>query len=185
MRMSALIAVGLFLALAAPLASPAGAQTPAPAASPDSGLDALPQMPLTDALIRKYIAAQGDIAAVIGSIDGAADKPDPKILARLEAAARAHDFANYDEFDTLAGNIALVLDGVDTTTKTYIGTEAALKQQIAAVQADAKMSADERAQALDELKAELQNVTPIKFPGNVAIVMKYYDQFAAADASRP
>ena len=181
MRQLPLIVLGLCLGFAAP---PALAQSATPAATADSGLDALPQMPQSDALIQKYIGAQADIAAVIAGMDGAADKPDPKVLARLEAAAKAHGFANYDEFDTLAGNIALVLDGVDTTTKSYVVTEAALRQQIAAVKADAKMSADERAQALDELNAELQHITPIKFPGNVAIVMKYYDQFAAADASR-
>ena len=59
-------------------------------------------------------------------------------MAKLEAVAKKYKFANYDEFDVVAGNIALVLEGVDPKTKKYIGAEAAMKQQIAEVQSNSK-----------------------------------------------
>jgi hypothetical protein len=38
------------------------------------------------------------------------------------------------------------------------------------------MSADEKKQALADLNEALKTAEPVKFPGNVELVKKYYDQ---------
>ena len=141
--------------------------------------EGLNQALLTEAQIKQYVAAQKDMEAIMGDAQAdAADKPDPKIMARLEATAKKYHFANYDEFTGVAGNIALVLDGVDPKTKKYVGAETVLKQAIADTQADAKTPPADRKEALAELNEELKNVTPLKFPANVDLVLKYYDALA-------
>jgi hypothetical protein len=141
----------------------------------------LKQAPLTEPQIKQYLAAQKDMEAVFADAPAdAADNPDPKTMAKLEAVAKKSHFASYDEFNAVAGNIALVLDGVDPKTKKYVGAEAVLKQTIAETQAETKMVATEKKEALAELNNELKNVTPLKFPANVDLVLKYYDELAGA-----
>ena len=71
--------------------------------------EGLKQAALTEARITQYLAARKDVEAVFADAPAdSADKPDPAIAARLEAAARKHQFASYDDFDAVAGNIALV-----------------------------------------------------------------------------
>jgi hypothetical protein len=56
-----------------------------------------------------------------------------------------------------------------------------LKQQIAAVQADKKMSAKEKKEALADLNEALKAPSPaIENKGNIDVVGKYYDKLAAA-----
>ena len=66
------------------------------------------------------------------------------MIAKLEEIAKKHKFANYGELDTVAGNIMLVLEGVDPQTKKYIGAEAELKKEIAALQANKQISAEDK-----------------------------------------
>jgi transcriptional regulator of aromatic amino acid metabolism len=78
-------------------------------------------------------------------------------------------------------NIMLVLGGFDPKTKQYVGTEAVIKQQIAAVQADKKMPAKDKKAALDDLNDALKAPPPaIENKGNIDVVAKYYDKLAAA-----
>ena len=74
----------------------------------------------------------------------------------------------------------MVVDGIDPQTKTYVGAETVLRQQIAEVNGDKKMPAAERKQALYELNEALKSVEPIKFPANIDLVVRYYDQIIAA-----
>ena len=92
--------------------------------------------------------------------------------------AKKYKFANYDEYDTVAGNIALVLDGVDPKTKKYIGTEAAIKQQIADIKANKDIAAKDKKQQIADLNEEMKSITPIKFKSNIDLVLKYYDQLS-------
>ncbi len=136
-------------------------------------------MQLSEDQIKQYIAAQGDFSALMAEAPQDPDaKPDAKFMAKLEAVAKKYKFANYDEFDVVAGNIALVLEGVDPKSKKYIGAAAAIKQQIAEVQANVKMAAPDKKEALDQLNDELKSITPVKFKGNIDLVVKYYDQLA-------
>ena len=76
------------------------------------------------------------------------------------------------------------MDGVDPQTKKYVGADAVLKQQIAEVQADAKMTAADKKQALTELDEALKAIEPVTNAGNIELVIKYYDQLAAAQPSQ-
>jgi hypothetical protein len=72
------------------------------------------------------------------------------------------------------------MGGFDPQTKKYIGNDAVLKQQIAAVEADKKMSAKEKKDALSDLNEALKAPAPaVENKGNIDLVAKYYDKLAA------
>jgi len=73
-----------------------------------------------------------------------------------------------------------VLGGIDPSTKKYVGAEAVIKSQIALVEADSKMNAAEKKQALENLNMALKAKEPaIENKGNIELVVKYYDKLAA------
>ncbi len=155
----------------------AGQATQAPAQPPE-----LKQMALTERQIEAVLAAKKDFDALADKIpdDG---QPDQKGLAQLDAAAKKNGFANYAEYATVADNIGLVLAGIDPSTKKYVGAEAVIKARIAAVQADKKMSADDKKDALAELNDALKSPPPaVTIKANIDLVSKYYDKLAAAMA---
>jgi hypothetical protein len=155
------------------------AQAQPPGGSAFAGLK---QAPLTEAQIAQYLAAQKDMEAVFAGLPPeAADKPDPKITAKLEAIAKKYHFASYDEFNSVAGNIALVLEGVDPQTKKYVGADVVLKQQIAEVQADKKMPPADKKAALAELNAGLKAIVPVQITANIDLVLKHFDELAAEE----
>jgi hypothetical protein len=107
-------------------------------------------------------------------------KPDPKVIAQLDGVAKKNSFAGYDEYNAVLDNISLVLAGFDPATKKYVGSDAVIKAQIAQVQADKKMPAKDKKDALAELNAALKAPEPpIENKGNIDLVAKYYDKLAA------
>ena len=140
------------------------------------------QIALTEKQIEGVLAAQKDMDALDDKLpDNPNVKPDPKVLAQLESISKKYGFADYAEYNAVMDNISLVLGGFDPATKKYIGAEGVLKQQIAAVQADTKMPAKEKKQALDEMNAALKMPAPvIENKGNIDLVAKYYDKLADA-----
>ncbi|HXN67779.1 MAG TPA: hypothetical protein VN926_09010 [Bradyrhizobium sp.] len=153
---------------------------PAQAASPPAQPPAMKQMALTEKQIEGVLAAQKDMDAITEKLPDNA-KPDPKVLAQLEAIAKKNGFASYDEYNNVVDNISLVLGGFDPATKKYVGSEAVIKAQIAQVQADKKMSAKDKKEALADLNQALQAPAPtIENKGNIDLVAKYYDQLADA-----
>ncbi len=140
----------------------------------------LKQIALTDKQIENLLAGQKDIDAITDKIPENA-KPDPKVDAQLDAAAKKAGFAGYEEYNTVADNISLVLGGFDFATKKYVGSEAVIKAQIGQVQADTKMSAKDKKEALADLNDALKTPPPaIENKGNIDLVGKYYDKLAAA-----
>ena len=159
---------------AAPGAAFAQSQQPAPE-------EALKQFALTEAQIQAFLDAQSEIGPILAKQpQSESDKPDPKVMAQLEAIAKKDKFASYDEFVDVGANISLVMDGVDPKTKKYVGADVVLKQQIAEVQADPKMPAADKKAALAEMNEALKAVEPVKFPANIDLIVKYYDKIAAA-----
>ena len=153
-------------------------------AKPDPAQQAMPQPPalkqiaLTDKQIEGVIAAAKDIDAITEKLPDNA-KPDPKVVAQLNAVAKKHGFAGYDDYNTVVDNISLVLAGFDPVSKKFIGSEAVIKAQIAQVQADKKMSANDKKEALAELNQALKAPEPpIENKGNIELVAKYYDRLA-------
>ena len=147
-------------------------------ATPQAAPPPMKQMALTDKQIEDVLAAQKDIDAIIEKLPENA-KPDPKVVAQLEAVAKKNGFASYDEYTNVVENISLVLAGFDPATKKYVGFDLATKAQIAQVQADKKMSAKDKKDALAYLNESLKSPPPaIENTGNIDLVAKYYDKLA-------
>jgi hypothetical protein len=188
----AAIAVGIAgLAAVVAIASTGGAlaqakqQAPAPkqqAAPPPQPQQppAIKQIALTDKQIEGVLAAQKDMDAITEKLPENA-KPDPKVEAQLDEVAKKNGFASYAEYNNVVDNISLVLGGFDSATKKYVGTEAVIKAQIAQVQADKKMPAKDKKEALADLNEALKQPAPeIENKGNIELVGKYYDKLADA-----
>jgi hypothetical protein len=148
-------------------------------AAPAMAQTSVKQIRLTEAQVKGYIAAQKPMTAITDKMQGATDKPDPKIQAQLEAIAKAHGFKDFAEYDAVAANIGMVMANIDPQTKEFTDLPTTLKQEIAEVQADKSMPAEEKKQMLEELGTALKNAKPIENRGNVDLVKKYYDQIDA------
>ncbi|MET4217243.1 hypothetical protein ACVWWG_003950 [Bradyrhizobium sp. LB7.2] len=151
------------------------AQQAAPAQAP-----ALKQIALTDKQLDGVLAAQKDMDAVTEKLPENA-APDQKVIGQLDGVAKKNGFAGYDDYNNVVDNISLVLGGFDPATKKYVGTEAVIKAQIAQVQADKKMPAKDKKEALGELNDALKTPSPqIENKANIDLVGKYYDKLVAA-----
>ena len=156
-------------------AAPAQAAQPTAAEAP-----ALKQIALTEKQIESVLTAQKDVDAITDKIPENA-KPDPKIDAQLDAVARKAGFAGYEEYNIVVDNISLVLGGFDPATKKYVGTETVIKAQIVEVEADKKMPAKDKKEALADLNEAMKTPPPtIENKGNIDLVGKYYDKLADA-----
>ncbi len=152
-----LAAVALSLGL---LAAPALADEAQPATeAAGSSYDGLTQVQLTEAQVNGYIASVGDMQGAMGDVPADAAEPDAKTMAKLETIAKKYGFKDFAEYNTVAGNISLVLDGVDPQTKTYVGSDKLLAKSIADVKADKQMKEPDRKAALAELQAQQKAVT--------------------------
>jgi hypothetical protein len=179
----AVTAAALFAVAAAdPAFAQARQQAPAKQAAPppQQPAPALTQIELTEKQIEQLLAAQKEMDAVTDKLpESAADQPDPKLQAQLEGIAKKNGFAGFDDYGAVYDNVSLVMSGIDPKTKAFTEPPEALKKQIAAVQADSKIPAKEKKEILDDMNAALKTLEPVKYPGNVALVTKYFDKLAA------
>jgi hypothetical protein len=168
-------------ALAQAKQAPPKQMAPAPAqqaAPPPAQEVPLKQIALTDKQIEGVLAAAKEMAPITEKLPDNA-KPDPKILAQLDGVAKKNGFASYDDYNNVVDNVSLVLAGFDPATKKYVGTETVIKTQIAQVQADKKMPAKDKKEALADLNEALKSPGPaIENKGNIDLVAKYYDKLA-------
>ncbi len=157
------------------------AQKDAPAqVAPPAQPPQLKQIALTDKQIENVLAAQKDMDAITDKLPDNAP-PDQKVMAQLDTVAKKHGFAGYDDYNVVVDNISLVLGGIDPQTKKYIGSEAVIKQAIAQVEADKKMKAEDKKQALENLNTALKSKAPeVENKGNIDLVTKYYDKLTQA-----
>lgn len=183
---AALTMAAAFMLAASSFSGPAFAQAkqqPAPAkqaAQPKQAPEPAPpltQVELTEKQIEALLATQKEMDAATAKLpEGAQDKPDPKLQAQLEGIAKKNGFASFDEYGAVYDNVSLVMSGIDPKTKAFTEPPEMLKKQIAAVQADAKIPAKEKKTILEDMNGALKSVEPVKFPGNVTLVTKYYDK---------
>jgi hypothetical protein len=160
---------------------------PAPAvqqAEPDDEGEApLEQFALTQKQIEAVLAAQGDIGTIMAGIpEDQADNPDAKTQAALDKASKRFGFKDFDDYEDVVDNIILVLNGFDLDTKTYVGQEVVLKNELAEINADKTMRPIEKKAAIKEVKDLLKAVEPVKFPENIALVTKYFEKLSAVFA---
>jgi len=155
---------------------------PAQQMAPAQGMQQPPpvkQIALTEKQVEGVLAAAKDMDAITDKLPDNA-KPDPKVTAQLEGVSKKYGFASYDEYNNVVDNISMVLGGFDPATKKYVGTEAVIKAQMAQIQADKKMSAKDKKDALADLAQALKAPEPpIQNKGNIDLVTKYYDKLAA------
>jgi fructose-specific component phosphotransferase system IIB-like protein len=151
----------------------------APAQAAPDQAPTIKQIALTDKQIDAVLASQKEMDVITEKLPENAP-PDPKVIAQLEAVAKKHGFASYDDYNNVVDNISLVLGGIDPASKKFVGSEAVIKSQIAQVEADKKMSAAEKKQALENLNMALKSKEPtVENKGNIDLVVKYYDKLAA------
>jgi hypothetical protein len=151
----------------------------APAQAAQDQPPTIKQVALTDKQIDAVLASQKDMDAITDKLPENA-QPDPKVIAQLETVAKKHGFAGYDDYNNIIDNISLVLGGIDPATKKYVGSEAVIKSQIVLVEADKKMNANEKKQALENLNLALKaKEPPIENKANIDLVVKYYDKLTA------
>lgn len=184
---AALTVAAAFLVAAAAFSGPAFAQAkqqapakqaapPTEAAAPEPA-EPMKQIELTEKQIESFLTAQKEMDAVTDKLpEGADDKPDPKLQTQLEAIARKSGFADFDEYGAVYDNVSLVMSGIDPKTRTFTEPPELLKKQIAAVQANTKIPAKEKKAVLEDMNAALKSMEPVKFPGNVTLVTKYFDK---------
>ena len=151
----------------------------APAPSAAAQAPQLKQIALTEKQIDGVLAAQKDIDVITEKLPDNAP-PDQKVIAQLEAVAKKHGFASYDEYNNVVDNVSLVLSGIDPQTKKYIGSEAVIRQQIAQLQADKQLKTEDKKEALEHLDMALKAKEPeVENKANIDLVIKYYDKLAA------
>lgn len=139
----------------------------------------LKQIALTQKQIDGALASQKEMNVITRKLPRNAP-PSSQVIAKLDDVAKKHDFASFDEYNTVIGNISIVMDGIDPQTKKYIGSEAGLKQQIDEVKTSKKMSAAAKKKALAELNFALKFKDPeVQNKGNIDLVIQNYDKIDA------
>lgn len=177
-----LLAAALATATSTGASAQATAKQAAPAKEAAPATPVIKQMALTEQQIQGVLDAHKEIDAIAAKMpDDPKKKPDPKLVAQLEDTAKKYGFASSAEYNDVVENISLVLAGMDPKSKTYVGSEALLKTQIAAVEADTKLAAKDKKAALDDLNEALKITDPpIENKGNTELVTKYYDKLSDA-----
>jgi hypothetical protein len=143
-------------------------------AGPVSAQAPVKQLQLGEKQVEGFIAAHLDMGKVAEKIQS--DKPDKAIQGQLESVAKKYGFKDFNEYDDVAANIALVMAGIDPQTKAFTDPPTAIKKEIDEVTADKSIPEKERKQALEELNEAMKMAQPIQFPGNIELVKKYYDR---------
>jgi len=171
------VLVGLWagLAVAAAQETPAppaaatqdGAAPKADAAAPQ---DNVKQIKLTEDQVKRFIAAQTDLAAIASKIQAAGDSPDPALQAELEGIAKKHGFGNFSELDDVAANISIVMAGLDSATGNFVDPVEALKKERDDVQKDSSIPEADKKQLLDELTEAIGTTPNLEYKENIEIV---------------
>ena len=140
------------------------------------------EVALTQQQIDGIIAAQPQMQEIEAKLpQGAEDKPDPKVEAKLEGVAKKSGFSGLGEYADVSSSIGLVMAGIDPDTKGYVGPAAVIKKQMAQVKADTSMPPKEKKEALDELAAALQPAAAAKpSQNNIDLVSKNFDKLNAS-----
>ena len=156
------------------------AEDAAPASSAaDSLYRTLEQAPLTADQVQHYIDSTPEMQAATGNLPADAAEPDAATMVKLGDIARRYGFKAFDDYNNVAGNIELTLDGVDPDSKTYIGAKAMIEKSIAEAKADKQMSAADRQAALTELQIQWKTAPTLKYRANIDLVLKAYDKLTA------
>lgn len=135
--------------------------------------DAIPQLPLSDALISRFVAALPEMNAAAAASPETSNASDAKLRTATEAIAKKHGFESYQQFSEVSSSIALVLVGIDPATKSFTEPKVTIEQQIKVL-----------TQTLADLKESLQAAQRTTDPRNVELVIKHHSQISTAAMSK-
>ena len=147
------------------------------AAGQDSFYGELKQAPLTEDQVKNYIAAMADMQSAMGDAPADAAEPDAKTMTKLEDVAKQHGFKDFDEYNKVAGNVALVLDG-----------DRPRNQGLCRRRQDDRRSRSRRSRPTSRCRRRTRKPRsricssnsspppPVANKGNIDLVVKYYDK---------
>ncbi len=141
--------------------------------SPMATAEELRQMPLTDAQVAAFIAAQKDFQPLAGKLLEGGDKPDAGLTTQLEEISKKHGFANFSEFEDVGANITIVLDGLDRNNGVYTDPVEKMKTELEDIKKDASIPDEDKKLAIDDLTQEIAAAQPLRFKDNVEVVKKH------------
>jgi hypothetical protein len=177
------LTIACFAASFAALSTDSALAQAKPEAAPPAQAGQAPQLKqivLTEKQVDGVLVAQKEMNPITEKLPDNAP-PDAKIMTQLEAIAKKNGFASFDEYNNVVDNISLVMGGIDPATKKYVGSEAVIKSQIALVEADKKMPANDKKQALSDLNTALKAPEPqVENKGNIDLIVKNYDKLNEA-----
>lgn len=138
------------------------------------------QIKLSEEQVKGFITAQKDLSAIAGKLQEAGDKPDAALEAELEGIAKKHGFKSFQELDDVAANVSIVMAGLDPQSGNFTDPQEALKKELADIQADASIPAEEKKQLVDELNEAINTTPPLKHVENVDVIKKHRAEIEAA-----
>ena len=138
------------------------------------------QVKLSDSHIEKFILAAKDLAALPAESQGASDKPDPALEAKLQGIVKKAGFSNLDDFNDVATSIQRVMDGLDPQSGEYTDTIDVLNKEISDIKADTTIPENDKKQMLDELAEALKATPPLAHKENIAVVKKHREAIEKA-----
>ena len=141
------------------------------------------QIALSEDEVTRYLAAAPALDAILAKVPaGPGAVPEPRLMASLNATARDFEFANYASYRIDRGQYRLDIDGHRSAQQKYIGVQAVTRAEVTALLAGKDLPPEDKKRQLEAYHAQMLSAAPVKFPGNVALVVKYYDQLVAPDA---
>lgn len=136
----------------------------------------LKQMALTDKHVTSFIAAQTDFAPLVVKLSEAAEEPSDALKAELGEVAKKHGFATFDEYMDVSDNIAYVMGGLNAKTLEFTDPTERKKAEIAEIEGDVEIPAEEKSRAVDYLKTELAAMVPLQFKESVEVVKRHFPE---------
>jgi len=144
------------------------------------------QIKLTENQIQGFIAAQDDMLAVVEKMGaGFSEHASPEYDAELDAVTRKHGFKDLAEFDAVATSISMVMTGIDSETKLFTDPQTAIRKEIDDVMSDESILPGEKKNLLEQLNAAFKAAEPVRFPTNIELVKKHYDELEVTTIGIP
>lgn len=138
------------------------------------------EIKLTEELVKGFISAQKDLADISAKLEQAGDKPDDALQNELEEVAKKHGFASFQELDDVAASVSTVMAGLDPETGAFTDPKEAMQKELADIEADKDIPADEKKLLIEELNEAIKTTPPIVHAENIEIVKKYRAEIEAA-----
>ncbi len=132
------------------------------------------QMPLTDAQVKGFIAAQADLEPLVVNLSEGADEPNEKLKNDLDKVAKKHGFADFGEYLNVNDNIAYVMGGLNSKTLEFTEPVERLKADLEMIKADKEIPAEEKKFAIEDLTQELKSMERVKHKGNIEVVKQNF-----------